>query len=303
MTLSIRPYLRIAALAALCLVVPASQAQTQATCTFNYFQLNPANGDEPETHPLGINSYGSVVGQAIEDSGSIPPRGFTRFSNGSVSYVNPAGSVSAELSDRNDSGAMVGDYSTNPPYRTSFLQQGSTMTTISHPGADAALGGTLVRGINRYNNIVGYYFDSQEVPHGFKRFANGSFATIAYPQAKGTTPNSINSSGWIAGSYNDLSGGLHGFVYKNGAYATVDYPNTTATELFGISDAGVAIGLDHSIEQGRAFLYKNGKFEVISAPNAYYTHATAIAPNGLITGEVVYNGQLSTVKGFIATCQ
>ena len=303
MTCCMRPYLRIAALAASCLLVPVSEAQTQATCTFNYFQINPANNDEPETHPMGINSYGSVVGQAIEDSNTFPPRGFTRFSNGSVSYVNPTGSISAELSDRNDSGAMVGDYSTHAPYRTSFLLQGSTMTTISHPGADAALGGTLVRGINKYNNIVGYYFDSQETPHGFKRFTNGSFMTIAYPKATGTMPNSINASGWIAGSYNDVNHGLHGFVYKNGAYATVDYPNTTATELFGISDAGVVIGIDHSTELGRAFLYKNGKFEVISAPSAYYTHATGIAPNGLITGEVVYNGQLSTVKGFVATCQ
>ncbi len=298
-----RPYLRIAALAAVCLTVLASHAQTQATCSFNYFQINPANNDQPETHPLGINSYGSVVGQAIDDTGTYPPRGFTRFSNGSVNYVNPTGSISAELSDRNDSGAMVGDYSTKAPYRTSFLLQGSTMTTIAHPGADAAMGGTLVRGVNKYNNIVGYYFDSHEFAHGFKRFTSGSFMSIAYPKSTGTMPNSINSSGWIAGSYNDANHGLHGFVYKNGVYATVDYPNTTATELFGISDAGVVIGLDHSLEQGRAFLYKNGKFEVISAPNAYYTHATGIAPNGLITGEVVYNGQASTVKGFTATCQ
>ena len=83
----------------------------------------------------------------------------------------------------------------------------------------------------------------------------------------------------------------------------MDYPNTTATELFGISDAGAVIGLDHSIEQGRAFLYNKGVFKVISAPNSFYTHATGIAPNGLIAGEVVYNGQLSTIQDFIATCR
>lgn len=303
MTFSTRPVMCSAAIVALCILVPAIPAQTSANCNFTYFQINPANNEEPETHPLGINSYGSVVGQAIDDTGTYPPRGFTRFSNGSVSYVNPTGSISAELSDRNDSGAMVGDYSTHAPYRISFLLQGSTMTTIAHPGADTSLGGTLVHGINKYSNIVGYYFDSHESPHGFKRFTNGSFMSIAYPKAIGTMPNSINSSGWIAGSYNDANHGLHGFIYKNGVYAKVDYPNTTATELFGISDAGVVIGIDHSLEQGRAFLYKNGKFEVISAPNAYYTHATGIAPNGLITGEVVYNGQASTLKGFTATCE
>ena len=304
MTLFVRPFLRVVAFATMCLIATFSQAQTQASCSFNYFKLNPANGVDPETHPLGINSFSSVVGQAVSGvSSSVPAKGFTRFSNGAVSYFSPAGSISAELAGRNDNGASIGDYSTRAPLRTSFLLQGSNMTTIAHPNADLALGGTLVRGINKYISIVGYYFDSHEFPHGFKRFSNGAFSTIAFPNATGTMPNAINSSGWIVGSYTDPSGGLHGFVYKNGAYATVDYPNTTATELFGISDAGAVIGLDHSIEQGRAFLYNKGVFKVISAPNSFYTHATGIAPTGLIIGKVVYNGQLSTVQGFIATCQ
>lgn len=68
------------------------------------------------------------------------------------------------------------------------------------------------------------------------------------------------------------------------------------------NSGGLHFGLDHSLEQGRAFLYANGAFKVISVPNSFYTHANGIAPNGLITGMTLLNGA-ATTSGFTATCE
>jgi hypothetical protein len=97
----------------------------------------------------------------------------------------------------------------------------------------------------------------------------------------------------------------HGFIYHNGQWATLDYPNTTGTELYGISNSGVIIGLDHSLEQGRAFLYENGTFKVIDVPDSYYTHALGISPGGIITGNARLNASNSNngvLDGFTGKC-
>jgi hypothetical protein len=42
-----------------------SDAQTQASCTFKVFLLNPANPLNPITYPSGVTDKGTVVGGAI----------------------------------------------------------------------------------------------------------------------------------------------------------------------------------------------------------------------------------------------
>jgi hypothetical protein len=282
---------------------PEAQAQTQASCTFKIFQLNPSDPNNPGTNPNGLNDFGSVVGEAVSPpTSTIVEKAFLRYSGGGVSYFSPSGAISTQFYARNNSGVTVGDYAEGPFQNHAFILQGSTITLLVDPKAKP--GSTDVRGINKFNSTVGSYTDTNEKEHGFKRYSNGSFSDLNFPGgSQATNPNAINDAGMIVGSYTAANGSLNGFIFDNGSWATLNYPNTTGTELFGISNAGVIIGLDHSTESGRAFMYSNGVFKVISVPNSFSTEATGIAPGGLITGRVNLDGTANGNRGFTATCK
>ena len=278
---------------ALCLTqtFPAS-AQTQASCTFSIFQLN-----DLQTTVFGINDYKTVVGEA--DFTSRPSeKGFIRYSGGGVSYYSAPNSATTRFTGRNDAGIGIGVYSSQSANTIAkgFMLSGSTFTSIVHPNA---VWGTTLTGINKYNSIVGWYLDSNENPHGFKRSSNGSFRTLQYGAgAIDTIPNGINDFGTIVGWYNTQ----HGFIFHNNAWATLDYPNSSPTELKGISNSGVIVGINHSTQQGVSFLYTNGKFKIINIPNSFLTNVSSISPGGLMAGTANVTGDQTGWRGFTANC-
>ena len=101
--------------------LPQAYAQSQASCTFKLFMLNPSGKN---LSPKGINSYDTVVGQASTD------QGFTRFSNGSITYYSVPNSASTYFTHRNDNGVNVGVYSSqsNSTLAKGFMLRGSTFT-------------------------------------------------------------------------------------------------------------------------------------------------------------------------------
>jgi hypothetical protein len=274
------------------LALPAARAQSQASCTFKLFMLNPSGKN---LSPHGINSYDTVVGQASVD------QGFNRFSNGSLTYYSAPNSASTYFTARNDNGVNVGVYSSqsNSTLAKGFMLQGSTFTSIVHP---KAVLGTTLTGINRYNSISGWYLDAAEVSHGFKRFSNGSFVNLNYPGSQYTLATGINDSGTIVGFYAD-SVGIHGFIYSGGKWAPLNFDTTNTTQVFGISNANKIVGVSTSNEPSTSFLYENGTFKVISYPNSFSTQVAGIAANGQITGTIVLsNSDPTSGRGFTATC-
>jgi hypothetical protein len=284
---------------------PMTQAQVQqATCTFNYFLLNPADPNNPTGYVQGVNDWGSVVG--IANFGTTS-KAFTHFSGGGQSYWRPSGAVSSGFIARNNKGVSAGWYTDSSGQSHAFLLNGSTVTQIVNP--KALLGSTVIHGINNWNSAVGVYSGSDGKGHSFKRYSSGTFIDLPeYPYAishwgHSTTAAAINDGGVIVGYYTDgtliRSGTKHvqGFIYRSGQWATLDYPdpNTTQTWLLGISNAGVIVGY----ADFGPFLYANGTFKLIQAPNATYTNVYGIAPGGLIAG---YAGFSDGLHGFIATC-
>lgn len=292
MSYSIFPRFRQIAL--FCLLVTTSAmmwAQTQASCSFNIFQL-PSDQDQV----YGSNDYKTVVGKAVFSSNPVE-KGFIRYSNGSVSYYLVPNSFVSYFTWRNNNGTNIGVYTT-PNADTvakGFMLSGSTFTSIVHPNS---VWGTNLTGINKYNSIVGWYLDSNENVHGFKRYSNGSFTALNYPASNGgnTTPNGINDAGTIVGSYD---GG--GFIYHSGSWATLNYPEGT-TQLKGVSNAGVIVGVSSATEQGVSFLYANGTFKVINVANSFSTAVSGISADGLISGMTNLNGNQTGWRGFTATC-
>jgi hypothetical protein len=276
-----------------CLVsVAQSVAQTQASCTFNVFQLS-----DLQTTVFGVNDSKTVVGEA--DFASTPSeKGFIRYSGGRVSYYSAPSSAATRFTGRNDAGISIGVYSSlsASTIAKGFMLSGSTFTSIVHSNA---VWGTTLTGINKYNSIVGWYLDSNENPHGFKRYSNGSFRILQFNSGTiDTIPNGINDFGTIVGWYNTA----HGFIFHNNAWATLDYPNNSPTELKGISNSGIIVGINHSNQQGVSFLYANGKFKIINIPNSFLTNVASISPGGLIAGTANMTGDQTGWRGFTATC-
>jgi probable HAF family extracellular repeat protein len=287
---------------AMVLVAVPGIAQTQASCTFKIFQLAADPTNPTLNEAFGVNDYGTVVGQATFPYPAPPFDGFIRYSNGGVKYYLAPNSFSTLFRGRNDGGVSVGTYSTQGTANVAkgFVLSGSTFTSFVHP---KSVLGTTLTGINKFNSIVGWYLDASENAHGFKRYSNGGLTSINYPGAQATYANAINDTGAIVGSYTASNGTLHGFIYHGNQWATLDFPNTTGTELFGISNAGVILGLDHSPEQGRAFMYIGGGFKTIAVPGAFSTQANGIAPGGLlITGTTNLTGDQAGWRGFTASC-
>jgi hypothetical protein len=264
---------------------PRAQAQTQASCKFKLFKPKISGG----VISGGVNDWGTVVG-------SLNGKAAIRYANGVISYYSPPGASSSLFSARNNSGVTVGNYWDAKGNEHAFMLRGSTLTPIVHPKAVAYT--TSVRGVNRWNTIVGSYTDSSGTVHGFKRYSNGSIMDLDDPAntlsiPHGTFPLAINDSGVVVGSYSaDLSAtGLLGFVYHNGKWATLN-AGDQYTLLYGISNAGVIV----AFTGGQSYLYANGTFKLINVPNSVMTEVDGMAPGGLISGRTAY------LYGFTATC-
>jgi probable HAF family extracellular repeat protein len=84
--------------------------------------------------------------------------------------------------------------------------------------------GTVARGINDSDVIVGYYTDANWVTHGFElNKTAGIYTTVDVPGAADTYLYGINDAGEVVGAYVDAKGNTHGFLDNNGAITTLDY--------------------------------------------------------------------------------
>jgi hypothetical protein len=295
-----RKFLHVTLAAGLCLAALAAHAQSQASCSFSLYRLSSSQNDV--TEPFGVNDFNNSVGQFTTEPspGNFVRRGFIHLSSGAVSLFTAPHSTATSLSDRNDAGTMVGSYFdtiTNKP--EGFVLHNGTFVTVNHPNAPR---GTALTRINKNSVIVGSWFDSNGVSHGFK-LVNGGFTSIHFPNSVNTSPQGINDNGAIVGWYTTSTTGFQGFTFINGTYRTLNVLNAP-TELRGISNAGTIVGLSHSNEAGVSFLRKSsGAVELISVPNAASTDVTGISlVNGIITGRAFFNSD-GTWHGFTAKCQ
>jgi hypothetical protein len=269
-----------------------SQQYSQASCTFNLFQAPGLIS--------GVNDFRTTVGQSTSNAAV----GFIRYSGGGVSYFSPPNAASTSFTGRSDRGVSVGFYTTQgatSDVPKGFILQGSTFTSFAHP---KAVRGTFLTGINKFNSTVGWYLDSANIAHGFKRYSNGGLVSLNYPGGPRTQALGTNDHGTVVGSFVTLSGGQefgHGFLYHGGTWAQVDYSTNPGTSLDAISNANVVVGHFQWLSTYITFLYANGVFKNISVPNSDSTQVTDISANGVISGNAAFSD--GSIKEFTATCK
>jgi len=122
-----------------------------------------------------------------------------------------------------------------------------------------------------------------------------SFADINYPGAVQTVALGINDSGQIVGSYDDVSGLEHGFLWNNGSYSRIDYPGGFNTIASGINASSQVVGTytdtpncGNCYGNTHSFLLSNGTYSTLpEAPGSITgtTRAASINTSGQIVGQ------------------
>jgi len=179
-----------------------------------------------------------------------------------------------------------------------------TLTEFDGPDASPEPGlGTQAFANNDLGEAVGYYTDTNLVPHGFIRAADGKITSFDAPGAglgfgleQGTVAYSVNDFGVIAGQYEDPNDVFHGFIrFPNGAYETFDAPGAGTGEnqgtiAFNINLQGATAGIyyDESNAQHGFVRSAAGKITTFDPPDAVgYTmvcEETCLNPQGAAAG-------------------
>ena len=93
---------------------------------------------------------------------------------------------------------------------------------------------TQPNAINAIGQIVGFYWDSKSISHGFVREATGTVATFDPKGSMGTNPVAIDASGTIVGDYVASDSPGHGFLRRsNGKIISFDPPKSLYTLVAG----------------------------------------------------------------------
>src|SRR5712691_1756464 len=138
------------------------------------------------------------------------------------------------------------------------------------------LSGTYAQSINAAGQVVGYYYDSNQIAHGFL-YSGGTYTTLDDPlevhffTLAGTFAQGINAAGQVVGVYYDSVLAPQGFLYSGGTYTTLSDPLAVrpfGTQAFGINDMGQIVGsyIDNVSQHG--FLETDGLYAPIDDPLA-----------------------------------
>ena len=200
--------------------------------------------DAPNTG-IGINTAGAITGR-YHDNSNVS-HGFVLSADGAtITTFDPPNLATTQTTNGNSgtlptsidtAGDVAGTYTDTNGARHSFVRTASgTITPFDPPGANlnpcASTGmgkllcGSGGLGIDDAMDVVGAFFDANNVAHGFLRYgATGAFVTVTPSEAgtgafQGTAFFAINASGTMAGTYADSNSVLHGFTYSVPTVAT-----------------------------------------------------------------------------------
>jgi len=176
---------------------------------FTQFDIDGAGS----TFVAGINDGGDFVG-SFSNSSTIS-QAYADIS-GTITVFNVPGASYTAATSINERGEAVGNYriGTETTNHGFLRDESGTLTfPIDFPGPLGSLG-TVARGINGRDWVVGGYFDASNQEHGFLYRAPSNFVSFLYPDALSTRLSGINNAGLLCGSYVDSEGKRHGFIAR-----------------------------------------------------------------------------------------
>jgi hypothetical protein len=219
------------------------------------------------------------------------------YSNGSLTMMAPPG-VGTPIPTRgiNDTGKIVGAYSTNSPCcsSTGFIYSNRSYATINAPygNVPGAYSETSSTSTNVWGQIVGSYLPSNNIPPGQYSgflYSNGAYTTI--------TPPGSTYSGDI-GNNNSIQINGNSYIGSFDSFTTIAFPGSTSTGIVAINASGQVVGsYKDSSNTSVGLHYSNSIYTTIAVPGATSTYATSI--NDLATIAGYFSGSSSINEGFL----
>jgi hypothetical protein len=171
----------------------------------------PAVPGLPLSLAIAVNNRGLLLGFSSDENG-LNEIGWTWDGNSYSFFSVPEASGAAggtAPQGFNDNGETVGVYVDAQDTVHGFHMEGSNISTIDVPGADA----TFPVGINNQGDIAGYYYLNGPpfVAYGFV-LHRGTFVTVQVPGSTACGMSAINDRGQLSGIFFDSSGNSNGFI-------------------------------------------------------------------------------------------
>jgi hypothetical protein len=232
----------------------------------------------------GINNNGDFVGYYL-GPGAAGGESYGYLASPhtmkSIATVAVPKAESTSTFGLNDAGVIVGQF-TNAKGTTFGLEMNGTKLTEIDDSSGLA-GTTACYGINTADTIVGFYETTTSgATQGFM-YSDGAYTNIGPAGAQVSAAANINTSGVIAGWYEDSSNVYHAFTYNGSTYTTIDAPSASYTEGWGINANGdVTLIWGDANGYAESSSYNGTTFTVIDVPGALQTYAHSINSSGNI---------------------
>jgi hypothetical protein len=252
------------------------------------------------TSPSAITPSGVIIGSYLDASGVT--HGFLRTPSGSFTTIDVPGSPFTTPTSITPGGVIIGWYGDASGGDHGFLRAlDGSITSFDAPPGGYIAGSFWIPGgpppsVNPAGDIAGSYFTfTPYAEHGFLRTPDGTFTTIDYPGAAGSTEVlAINPAGVIVGDFCNADTCYQGFLRTpDGTFTVI---NANASIPTGINPAGAITGF--AVDFPGGYLRSpDGTFITFNPPGSIYTSPFAINPAGAITG--YYCGAGFDCHGFL----
>ena len=222
----------------------------------NYTTFDAPAGN---TEPRAIANDGTITGIA-NTGGNGSLISFERNMSGKITTVvdrkgNPLNDIAQGIANSNDK--FAGSYFNMKLVTLGYVARNSKYKkAVKLSIANTGVG---PRALDSAGDIVGFYYDANDEPHGFL-VSGGTVTTIDYPDASevSTILEGINDEGTIAGYWEDTGTIIHGFTYDvaDGLFTSINVPHAVAyTKAFGLNNAGLVAILSDAPGTAPALIY------------------------------------------------
>jgi hypothetical protein len=199
------------------------------------------------TQPRAINNGGYIIGLSNADTNPVldgfmfegtPSLTFTPITMGGVQMLGIPQGI-------NEDGLFVGGYH---PASGTVSQVNGFYGLNSQYAQELTLPFPTIqiraRGINKKGVVVGLYFGSDGITHGFI-VKNNAVTVVTYPDptATGTNLEGINADGDMTGSWNDASGFSHSFILSKdlSTFTSIEPVGSADNQAWGINKSGEVV--------------------------------------------------------------
>lgn len=258
---------------------PAGYQQAFVSTPGGFQTLSPGSTD---SYAYGINNSGTVVG--------------TTYLNGAAHGTVWSGAGSIDLGANsyamaiNNSGEVAGGNG------AAFTVVNGQLHSLATP---QGIGWSAAYGINDGGTVVG---DGQLANGAFRGIVwnpDGSMLLLGTLGGTGSQATGINNGGEVVGFASVASGYQHAFSMLDAMMIDLGTLGGGSSYAYGVNDGGEIVGYSYLANGGQsAFLYDNGTMldlnSLLPANSGWdLLDAYGINDSGQITGEGLYNGQVS----------